>query len=157
MGFLFLSHDAYGAPLGGPSGRRSSATIRGTILNGLGWYLLIGLKSALHQYLKAIIILWALKKSWNQVLMSKEAELSFTLNQISPIQRLKKKNSRWLKITRAWRLNILHACVNMAWIYILVDNNIDKVAWLHLTQGFQKLLRYIKNVLICRIFRAKTN
>ena len=25
-GFPFLSHDAYGAPLGGPSGRRSSAT-----------------------------------------------------------------------------------------------------------------------------------
>ena len=24
-GFPFLSHDAYGAPLGGPSGRRSSA------------------------------------------------------------------------------------------------------------------------------------
>ena len=26
-GFPFLSHDAYGAPLGGPSGRRSSAMI----------------------------------------------------------------------------------------------------------------------------------
>ena len=26
-GFPFLSHDAYGAPLGGPSGRRSSAII----------------------------------------------------------------------------------------------------------------------------------
>ena len=25
-GFPFLSHDDYGAPLGGPSGRRSSAT-----------------------------------------------------------------------------------------------------------------------------------
>jgi len=25
-GFPFLSHDEYGAPLGGPSGRRSSAT-----------------------------------------------------------------------------------------------------------------------------------
>ena len=33
-GFPFLSHDAYGAPLGGPSGRRSSAIRPKTMCKG---------------------------------------------------------------------------------------------------------------------------
>ena len=45
-GFPLLSHDAYGAPLGGPSGRRSSATS----------YLLLGLCHASVNWLSIVLM-----------------------------------------------------------------------------------------------------
>ena len=45
-GFPFLSHDAYGAPLGGPSGRRSSAMIRYNFLQSLKTFFVVGSEPA---------------------------------------------------------------------------------------------------------------
>ena len=51
-GLPFLSHDGYGAPLGGPSGRRSSAIIQATLVKLSHCRLPSGRNSSYQQHQK---------------------------------------------------------------------------------------------------------
>ena len=79
-GFPFLSHDAYGAPLGGPSGRRSSAiTISGSPLAELEQETNLELLN-FHCWLKANKLSLNVAKTGSMVIGSRQKLLAESHN-----------------------------------------------------------------------------